>query len=268
MRRDAPQPSARSRRAPHLKTLSVLFLCAGIAGLGLLTGGDHPVARAVGDPLRGYFPGQMPRYPGVRELPAGRSTRVGPNRTRMSYFVTDDEPAKVGDFYAAYWRRRRLWVREDVTHRGGAVAAVDVEHDRIYQLLLVRRGDSTLAFPSVNSDAVRLGTPSRAKRPPVPLFEGSRTLLDVETSAAGNRARLWVAVGDGTVAEHLAHYRSALVAAGYARQAISRGKAGPPRGEGERMRIYRHRDGSELTLSVAALGKRRTRVQIVEMEGR
>ena len=93
------QRDAERRRQRPGRTLLVLFFATGIAGLGLLSGGEQREADAVRqrDPMAGYFDGAMPRYPDVKEAPAGPDTRIGGASTRMSHFVTGDDPAKIRD---------------------------------------------------------------------------------------------------------------------------------------------------------------------------
>lgn len=103
--------SQRERSPRPLRVLLVLFFCAGIATLGLLGGGEQRSADALlgRDPLAGYYPPEMPRYPRVQEVPAGGRGEVAGSRLRMSTFTTTDEPDRVADFYVRFWRARGLW---------------------------------------------------------------------------------------------------------------------------------------------------------------
>jgi len=245
-----------------VRTLTVLFFCAGIAFLGLLGGGDYPeaVARRTLDPMVGYYGQDMPRYPGVRELPAGPNNAVGGAAVRMSFFTTEDEPDKVARFFEDAWRTRRLYVTSDVTHMGGVVSAVDASGGKVYQALLSRRGEETMVFPSVTSSPLAASTDS--PDPPVAaLFPGSTSLLTLGSAEAGHKSRVSMSVNDGTMDENLAHYRSALAAAGYLREVGKQPKNLHP---GHRILVYR-KEGSEVTVNLTALSEKRTKVHMAEV---
>ena len=110
---------------PTAKAAAVLVLCSGLAFLGFWAGGEHRPAKARRQHrLRGYFKVPMPQYPGVKEYPLTRKTNVGSSSTRMSYFVTNDDPLKIARFYADRWRIQKHHVSEDVTLTGGFVSSL------------------------------------------------------------------------------------------------------------------------------------------------
>ena len=255
-----------SRRPPAsvaARTLLVLFLCAGIAVLGLLAGGEHrsATARVGRDPMAGYYGPDMPRYPGAEELPAGPATRVGGSAVRMSYFSSEDEPAKVARFYASFWQERRLFVRHDVTHVGGVVSAVD-PRGTIYQALITVQGNRTIVFPSVTHAPLRAMETGK-EPPPVPLYPESKAVLSLTTSEGGAKARIHLSVNDGDLEANVAHYSGALRTAGYTPQASQQQPAA--QSADQRILVY-HKDGREVTVSLAALGKQRTRVHLTDVE--
>lgn len=258
------QPAGRRRPG---RTLLVLFFAAGIAGLGLLTGGEHPEADALQrrDPMDGYYTSAMPRYPEVQELPAGADTRVGTATTRMSHFSTKDDPAKVADFYEQFWGARGMWVREDVTHKGGYVSAVDPSGGYVYQVVMTAESDGiTQVYPS--STASPLGALETRDDPvPLQLFEGSEVLMNMTTKAGPHDARTVLTINHGTVDENMAYYRSALAAAGYTedKNSASLAKKFPRRSSG--MLVYQDAQGTELTVSVTPLDKERTRVHLMQI---
>jgi hypothetical protein len=255
----ADRRTRRRSGPPAARVLLVLFLCAGIAMLGLLAGGEHRLAsaRLERSPMVGYYPEGMPHYPRVNEIPAGKNSRVGGARVRMSYFDTEDEPAKVASFYARHWRARRFFVRDDVTHRGGVVSAVDDQTDRVYQVLLMVKQGRTLVFPSVTT------TPARAMeslddKPPIPLFPESRAVINLGSKEGPTSARVILSVNDGGLEANLAHYRRVLREAGYR----SESRKDKPLGEQHRILLYRKAD-SEITINLASLGGKRVRVHIM-----
>jgi hypothetical protein len=266
--------SDRVPRAPHrprsmrrpasvpARTLVVLFLCAGIAVLGLLGGGEHKSATARGgrDPMAGYYGADMPRYPGAEELPAGRESQVGNAVMRMSYFDTEDDPAKVARFYANYWRERRLFVRHDVTHKGGVVSAVGGGGATIHQALLVVQGGRTLVFPSVTRSPLRAMEGDK-EPPPVPLYPESKRVITMGSNEGGARARVFLSLNDGDLEANVVHYGRELRSAGFAPETTKQSEGA---GSTQRILVFR-RDGHEVTVSLTALDARRTRVHLMEV---
>ena len=250
------------RSSVAARTLLVLFFCAGIAFLGLLAGGEHRAATAqrVSDPMVGYFPPDMPRYPGAREVPAGPASNVGGTKVRMSVFSTTDEPAKVTRFYSQFWQQRRLFVREDVTHVGGVVSAVDSGGGRVYQAMLVRRGERTMVFPSVTS-APLSASETNTNTSPVPLFPGSRAVINLGSKEGNTRARVTLSVNSGTLRDNVVHYRRELSAAGYRQQIRQKPKLLGP----QHHILLFFKEGSEVTVNITAMGEDRVRVHIMDV---
>jgi len=269
----ADKSRRRVSRGPLVRTLLVAYFCAGIATLGLLSGGEHPQARArrEADPMRGYYPAGMPRYPDVRELPSGADTSMGRARGRMSYFSTRDDVDRVADFYGRFWRERGFWVRDDVTHRGGVVSAVDGEHHRVYQVLIARQGGYCQVFPSILDDPLQATQPA-AQPPPIALFPRSEVVLNLATSADDKRARSLLSVNEGTVQENVAHYRSVLQAAGYEEElsnerAARSGKLPNKAQQSLQMLVFRKEStGDEATVSIARAEAGQTRVHLMMVE--
>ncbi len=256
---------ARARkREPAARVLLVLFLCAGIATLGLLGGGEHKLAgaRRGSDPMAGFFGPDMPRYPGGEEAPAGTESSLGAATMKLSTLQTEDEPLKVGRFYANFWRQRRFFVREDVTHMGGVVSAVDVHGGFIYQLLLSVQGGRTLGFPSQTRSPLAASRTEGAV-PPVPLYPESQTTLAFGSGEKDKRARLHLSVNDGGLEANLAHYRRELKNAGYSEETGA--KQPEALGPDHRILVFK-KEGSEVTVNLALLGGRRVRVHLMLVE--
>ncbi len=252
----------RPKSHPAARTLAVLFFCAGIAFLGLLAGGEHRPAAGQRnrDPMMGYYPADMPRYPGAREVPAGPAGNVGHTRVRMSVFSTKDEPAKVARFYGNFWQQRRLYVREDVTHVGGVVSAVDAGGGRIFQAMLVRRGERTMVFPSVTTSP--LAAADTTAPPPVPLFPDSKAVINLGNKEGGTKAAVTLSVNSGTLRDNVVHYRRELRAAGYTQEIQQRPKA---LGPNHHVLLFR-KEGSEITVNITGLSEKRVRVHIMEVK--
>jgi len=241
------------------RTLLVLFFCAGIATLGLLTGGQHRLARArlEQDPMVGYYPEGMPRYPRVQEVPAGNNSQVGGSTVRMSFFTTEDEPSRVAEYFGRAWRARHFFVRDDVTHVGGVVSAIDVKYRRVYQILVTVSNGHTTVFPSVTT------SPSQAmaslhEPSPIPLFPESRAVINLGSKEGDTAARVILSINDGGLEPNLAHYRRVLQEAGY-RPESTRTR---PLDENHRILLYR-KQGGEITVNLNAMGGKRVRVHIM-----
>ena len=234
---------------------------AWLACLGLVIGlASRPAAARPGpDPMAGYYGPDMPHYPHAEEVPAGPASRVGEATVRMSFFSTEDDPAKVARFYGSYWLQRRFFVRHDLTHQGGSVSAWDAQRGLMYQVLLLARGQRTAVFPSVTSSPLRAAE-TRREVPPVALFPDSRTLVSFGSDEKDKRARVHLSVNEGGLEANLAHYARELRAAGYAPEA---GKM-PHLGAGRHLLLYR-KEGSEVTVNLTAQGKKRVQVHIVEV---
>lgn len=251
---------SRSRNRGNLpRVLLVLFFCAGIAMLGLLGGGEHRAANArlESDPMLGYFPEGMPRYPRAQEVPAGKNSQIGGAHVRMAYFDTEDGPARVASFYAGHWRARRFYVRDDVTHRGGVVSAVDGQQGRVYQALIMVRKGRTVVFPSVTTSPTR-AMESLDEPSPVPLFPESKAIINLGSKEGRMGARVILSVNDGGLEPNLAHYRRVLREAGYEPDS----KKDQPIDNEHRVLLYR-KEGGEVTVNLSALGGKRVRVHIM-----
>lgn len=252
----------REDRRTGARTVLVLFFCAGIALLGLLAGGEHraATARLGRNPMVGYYPKGMPHYPRVQELPAGRDTRVGGSQVRMSYFTTEDDPAKVAEFYGERWRQKRYHVRDDVTHVGGVVSAVDAENGRIYQVLITVKQGRTVVFPSMTvAPGAAMDQPKQP--PPVPLFPESTAVVHLASTEGSVRSRVILSVNDGGLEANVGHYERALRAAGYRPESSEQKPLGPE----HRVLLYR-KEGSEVTINLSAMSAKRVRVHMMVVE--
>jgi hypothetical protein len=226
----------------------------------MAAGANRPaLARPGPDPMVGYYGPDMPHYPHAEEVPAGPASRVGGATVRMSFFATEDDPAKVARFYGSFWLQRRFFVRHDVTHLGGVISAWDAQRGLMYQVLLSARGHGTAVFPSVTTSPLRAAE-TRRDAPLVPLFPESRTLVTFGSDEKDKRARVHLSVNEGGLEANLAHYSRELRAAGYAPEAAKVPRLGP----GRHLLLYR-KPGSEVTVNLTAQGKRRVRVHIAEV---
>jgi hypothetical protein len=260
--------STRPRRLTRL--LLGLIYFAGMGSLVLLADGERRLAsaRGGGDPMAGYFSAGMPRYPGAEEIPAGGASRVGQARLKMAFFATEDDPDKVARHYAAAWRARRFFVREDVTHRGGFVSAIDAASGLVYQVLLqISPGSDgrsrTLVFPSETAlpgRAADVQTP-----PPLPLLVNSRVLLTLQSREGGHRSLMHLSVNEGGLEENLAHLQREAQAAGWQREkGATASGAAAAFGPGHHMLIFRKPE-RELTIDLSVAAGKQVRVHQLEM---
>jgi len=247
-----------------LRVPLVLFFCAGIAFLGLLAGGEHRLAgaRGGGDPMAGFFSAGMPRYPGAEEIPAGGANRVGSSRMKMATFVSEDEPSKVAGYYAAAWRARRFYVREDVTHRGGFVSAIDAEARLVYQVLLQLEGRRTVVFTSETALPAGAG---RADEPPsLPLPPESRVLLTLGSQENAREARMHLSTNEAGLPANLHHFQREARAAGWQLEGRPAADQLDRLDRGHQMLIFRRAD-RELTVDLSVVSGKRVRVHLLEV---
>ena len=184
---------------------------------------------------------------------------MGQTRLRMSYFITEDEPAKVARFYKSYWEERRFFVREDITHLGGMVSAVNPEEEIVYQVLIVPRGNKSEVFPSVTHDPLKAAQ-SEGQLPAIPLFPESKAVLAMGSEEGEVQSRIHFSTNEGGLEANLSHYRAALKGAGYLPEMTKEPDLPPEQ------KILLYRKGSqEITVNLTALDKKRVRVQIMEV---
>jgi hypothetical protein len=259
-RRDTSRRPPRGSRSSHTRVFGVLFICAGIAFLGLLAGGEHKEATAWRqNPMVGFWQGkQMPRYPGAHEAPAGPSSSVGGAGVKMAFFTTEDDPDKVARFYRRYWRARRFFVRDDVTHVGGVVSAVDVEGGQIYQALITVQKGQTMVFPSVTHSPLRaMESGGGEQKPPVPLFPESRAVINLGSKERDAAAKVSLSINDGGLELNEQHYRRELKSRGFAEESKQR----PEPSKGQRVLLFR-KGSREVTVNISALDKKHKRVRV------
>lgn len=218
-------------------------------------------ARSRQDPMLGFYGGNMPRYPGAHEVPAGRSTSVGASRVRMSFLSTADDPAKVARHYLRFWQQRRLFVRQDVTHLGGVVSAVDPQQGQVLQVLISVQKGRTLVFPSVTENPMG-ATETGHVSPPLPLPPESTPVITLGSTEGKIGARIFVSTNKaGGLQANIDHFRRVLSERGY--KPDMRGKQ-PVQKAGQHTLLYR-KGSKEITVDLRALDKKRVRVQLVEV---
>jgi hypothetical protein len=179
---------------------------------------------------------------------------------RMSMFWSSDDPEKVGRYYADYWRSRKLWVRDDITHRGGLVSAVDLSAGKIYQILMSTRGDKTMVFPSVTDNPLG-GNQVSAAEAPLRLFPGSTIISSFRTTELSNDAVIFVATNSGTLEETIQFYRQELEISGYQPAFWKKQDFGPR----TKVLVHRHPRGDEITISFGQIDKKKVRVHLMRV---
>jgi len=242
-------------------------LAAGIALLGLLSGGEHPVVRAHEDVdlMRGYYPVPMPHYPGATEFPLGRQLRAAGTPMKMSYFFTRDDPLKIGRFYTGHWRQAGYHVTEDITWRGGVVAAYDPATGILRQVLIRRRGNRSSVFPSVLERPMRPSTSSGDRSKDVPLYPGSEGVISFDSKDTGFHGRVTMSTNYGGMANNVEFYRTKLPAQGWHEMESNTPSPLPPE-DGQTLRF--HKGSRELTVAITLLdSEQRVRVYLAEAAG-
>ena len=256
---------------------SISIICLAI--VGLIGGLSYAKPQRI---PADFFPAGMPLYPDVSYVPAGPQMHFGGSRSKMAMFDTADDVDRVARFFEQFWRARGYWLREDVTHLGGVVSAVDGRHSRVHQVLIIRQGKRTLVFPSVTEQPWRALQGSAP--PPIDLFPKSKLLMAGGAVDVTARSQSWFSVNGGSIKANLQHYRRALRAAGYRvephgdgrkptrKLLASLGKRGRAIGDAlsrvsdQRVLVYRHASGRELSVSLAPTKGDRVRVHIMMVQ--
>ncbi len=179
-----------------------------------LPGGRPVRARWHRDVMAGYFPVDMPRYPGAKERPILGSAEQGQSRTFMSYFVTRDEPLAVVQFYERQWRAAGYHVTADVTLRGGHASALDVRTGYLRQIVCFRQGDHTIAFPSVTRGIpAGTGAPRAWQLPPV--YPGAEGVTSFGARDPSATSAVLMFVDFASVEDNVAFYETQMAARGW-----------------------------------------------------
>lgn len=249
------------------KITVLVTVTAGIAFLGLLGGGRHERAKArkQPDPMLGYYPAPMPRYPGAREYPLAGQLNVSSAAVKMSYFYTVDDPLLVANFYTAKWKAAGHYVTEDITPQGGVVAAYDPAKGILRQILMRRQGARTMVFPSLQMQPVRPLDDQAAVRPDVPVYPGSEGILNFGARDPGHRSQVTIFTNYGGLTGNVDFYRIQLPERGWREV---RAKAAAPLPADLHATLTFHKGRRELTVNITQLGKEgRVRVHLAEATG-
>lgn len=243
------------------RALACLLAGAAIATLGMLSGGETPAVEADpgdGQTPAGYFADTLPRYPGVAEYPMGTRMRVGGEDMKMAYFVTQDSPLRVAEFYARFWEGRGLRVSQEVSPHGGSVGAVDPGSGAM-SVSLVRRGGQTYAFPSLLQRPVRvLDAGDLTDGGAIASYPGSDGAVRF-TADDGGRGSEVLSYGNwGGVRDNLDYYRREMSRKGWRES----GSTSPEETRGgETMRFTRR--GDRVDVAIAPVDQQQGRVRVI-----
>lgn len=258
------------RMTPVVKALAVMTMCAGIAFLGLLAGGEHSKATARRDPnlMRGYFPVPMPRYPGATEYPLTDQMKVGNAGLRMAYFYTKDEPITILGFYEGQWRNAGYFVTRDITVEGGSVSAIDTVAGVVRQVLVIRRVNDCLVFPSVqvSSEAVGAEPFRQPGDDSPPVFPGSEGVIRFGSRDPGTSSRITVFVNHGGIRANVEFYTVEMATLGWTLKSHIKGL--PNVDERHELMLFK-KGGREATINLMPIGKtNQVRVHITQVRAR
>lgn len=245
----------------------VVTLAAGIAFLGLLGGGDHPGAQARmdEDAMRGHWPAPMPTYPGALEYPLGSKHTVGQDSMVMSYFATPDDPLAVGRFYTAKWNGAGYHVTEDLTLKGGVVAAYDPGTGVLRQVLIRREGNRTMAFPSVTVSPLRPSSEAATAEGDVPVVPGSEGILAFGARDPGHQSRVILFTNYSGLTNNVDFYRNRLPNLGWTEKTA---KVATPLPAELHETLTFQKGARELTINLTRMdAEQRVRVHLVEATG-
>lgn len=245
----------------------IATMAAGIAFLGLLSGGEERGARAHMDenPMEGHFPVAMPSYPGAQEYPLGGRLKVGSEDMVMSYFLSADGPIQVGRFYTGQWNGAGYHVTEDISLDGGVVAAYDPATGVLRQVIMRREGNRTMAFPSVATRPLRPTEEATAGTGDVPIVPGSEGVLSFGARDPGHRSRVLMFTNYSGLANNVDFYRNQLPTLGWSERPS---KALSPLGGEVHQTLTFQKGSRELTINLTVLdSEQRVRVHAVEAAG-
>jgi hypothetical protein len=240
------------------RIFAVLFIAAGTAFLGLLTGGEHLPVRAADDPMAHFWPVPMPKYPGSAPRPIAADQRVGNSSLKLAYFTTTDSPAKVGDYYAAEWRASGYYVSEDITPKGGSVSGYDAVAGMMRQIVMMRKEGRTLVFPAVATEPVKM-LDRDAVPADVPVYPGATGVLVTQAKDPMARSQVVTYLDDGALEANVNVYKAEMGRRGW----VDETKPLPPKAQADdaRILVYTH-DGAEMTINLLKLDETRTRVHV------
>jgi hypothetical protein len=248
----------------------VLFVAAGIAFLGLLTGGrqDAAKARRDADPMQGYYEAFMPRYPGVGEYPLGSELKVSGTPMKMSYFHTEDDPLKVASFYVSHWKAANYHVTEDITLQGGVVGAYDPASGQLRQVLIKVERNRTSVFPSLVMQPMRpeaSGGPGAGEKADVPVYPGAEGVLHFGARDPGHESQVTMYTNYGGLANNVGFFRSRLPELGW-KEVDTKGVSPLPVEMAQTLTFHKGR--RELTVNLAVIDSaNRVRVHVAEGAG-
>jgi len=199
---------------PWARMLAVAVVSATLATFVLLMTGLGPkaAARVHKDPMIGFYPVSMPRYPGVKEYPLTHAMKSGAAKLYMSYFVTRDEPLVVEHFYENHWRAAGYHVTSDITLKGGHVSALDVRSNVVRQVMITKRGDDSMVQVSVTVNPAVL---TRPVKPDVPVFPGAEGVTTVGARDPGTGSTVVTFIDFAKMDENLSFYEAEMGSAGW-----------------------------------------------------
>ncbi len=251
--------------SPAIKIFTVIFVCSGIAFLGLLAGGEYTSARARmdQDPMKGYYEVDMPSYPGARETPLSKSMSAGEAPMKMSYFVTQDDPLKVAGFYADRWKVAEYHVTEDVSLTGGNVSAVDLKSGVIRQIIITQQSEGRyLVFPSVTKQPLGMQTSTANKLGPSdkpPVFPGSEGVSSFGSDDPETNTNVTRFINFGGIKANVDFYKNEMAARGWSLQKMV--DELPGLGKKHQMLVF-NREGQEVTVNISALSEESKQVRV------
>jgi hypothetical protein len=240
------------------RIFAVLFIAAGTAFLGLLTGGEHLPVHAAGDPMVHYWPAPMPEYPGATARPIVGDQTVGGSTFKMAYFSTKDSPAHVGDFFGGEWRRAGLHVTEDITPKGGSITAYDPTDGLMRQVLIVARQGQSLVFPAVVTEPVKVMAPT-ALPPEVPIYPEATGVVVTAARDPLARSQVVTYLDSGSMDANLTFHQAEMTRRGWTDE--TKARTHKDVGDDVQILVYT-RDGSECTINFLKLDETRTRVHL------
>ncbi|MBN2695065.1 hypothetical protein JXR93_10405 [bacterium] len=83
-----------------------------------------------------FYDFDVPHYPGVAEYPITNSSYVNNARSQSSYFLTNDNPIHIGNFYIDYWESKGLKVFSEFYPTGGNLSVYDLKEETVKNIII------------------------------------------------------------------------------------------------------------------------------------
>jgi len=160
-----------------------------------------------------YYDVDMPRYPNVNELPVIGEQYINNARAQSSYFITEDEPLNIVDFYKKYWEDQGFMPISEVNPNGGNISVYDYREKVTKTVSIKREGSKFRVLLTAIFD-------SNLKREfnafsDIPHNKGSYGFVSYELEDDNYRASNIAYLNPESMSRNLIFYRKAMIEKGW-----------------------------------------------------